>query len=502
MAVLDSIFAHARETPDKTAVFHNGHGLSYRRFAALILLARRHLEERGVSRERLAVLCIRSLIDGWIIGLALRSLGVTTAFVGSMDTVARLSREPITVLCTPTEAELWPGLADAASRADWPLFSLAAEVFEPWRTVGLDVGKAGAGAAPAPGAHILLTSGTTGVYKKVRMDAAAEALDAPSRAALFGFTADSVVNVFDFGLWTSVGHNMAVCVWGLGATVGLQQGPDRFRHGLTPGVTHAMTTPHMLESLARASAPPAARNHNLILFVGAGVLSPDQWRAAREILTVDVRTWIGATETGAICATAVHTLADLTWHHIDQAREVQVVDEDDRPVPAGQVGLVRVRPLGVRGYLDDPEATAAFFRNGYFYPGDLGVLREDGRLALQGRVTDIINVLGDKLAALPIESRLRDRLGARAVCVFSAAGEQGEEVHVMIQPGRPVGADDLKDALEASLPPHAGTRVHIVSDFPRNHMGKIERAELKRRVLAAPATDLAPGSVPSNGVRP
>jgi acyl-coenzyme A synthetase/AMP-(fatty) acid ligase len=496
MAVLESIITHARAAPSRTAVVHNGQALSYRRLAALILLARRHLEARGVGRkgdgdrDRLAVLCVHSLIDGWIIGQALRSLGVTTVNARSMGDIAGFGasgsgRGPMTLISTPAEAAAWPGLDAAAARTTGrPPVLLAAEVFQGWEAIDLD--EAGAIGARAPGAHLLLTSGTTGVYKTVSMDTAAEDLDGPPRAALFGFTRDSVVNVFDFGLWTSVGHNVGVCVWNLGATLVLQQTPHRDRFGPTPGMTHALVTPHMLAGLL--AKPPAARDDDLTLFVGAGVLSPAQWRAARETVTTDVRTWIGATETGAICGTAIGSPDDLTWHHIDPTRDVQVVDDADRPLGPGRSGLVRARPLGVSGYLGDPEATAAFFRHGYFYSGDLGMLRDDGRLALLGRVTDIINVMGDKLATLPIETLLQDRLGAEAVCVFSAPGEHGEEVHVVIRPRRAVSAEELRGALAAALPPNAPTHVHALADFPRNHMGKIERAELKRRVLAKPAT--------------
>jgi len=248
--------------------------------------------------------------------------------------------------------------------------------------------------------------------------------------------------------------------------VGLQQGPYLRRFQGAPGMTHALTTPHMLAAVLESVAAEPTRDDAVILFVGAGALSLAQWRAARERLTDDVRTWIGSTETGAFCATPVLTPDDLVWHRVDPARVVQVVDERDEPLATGQPGLVRVRPLGVAGYLDDPDATGTFFREGWFYSGDLGILGEDGRLSLRGRVTDVINVMGDKIATLPIETQLQDALGAVAVCVFSA---------------------ELKVVLEASLPRNVQARIHAVGAFPRNHMGKIDRAELRRRLLAKPA---------------
>jgi acyl-coenzyme A synthetase/AMP-(fatty) acid ligase len=111
------------------------------------------------------------------------------------------------------------------------------------------------------------------------------------------------------------------------------------------------------------------------------------------------------------------------------------------------------------------------------------VVRDDGRLSLQGRITDVINVMGDKIATTPIETSLQDRLGAAAVCVFSTPGRDGEEVHVAIQPGRAVALAELKGALAAAMPKIAQVRVHQVNAFPRNHMGKIDRAALKAQLV-------------------
>ena len=78
--------------------------------------------------------------------------------------------------------------------------------------------------------------------------------------------------------------------------------------------------------------------------------------------------------------TPVDTPDGLRWHKIADGVEMQVVDDHDHPLSTGQVGRVRVKSLGAAtSYLDDEAATAAFFRDGYFYPGDLALWREDGR---------------------------------------------------------------------------------------------------------------------------
>jgi acyl-coenzyme A synthetase/AMP-(fatty) acid ligase len=477
--VVNSIFAQARATPDKTAVVQNGRALSYGAFAACIVLARRFLESRDLNRDLVAVLCIHSLPDMWIIDLALRSLGVTTLHSLSVADIERLGLGAVTVIST--EVEAWPSLATAAARTGSTLIAAPADIYA--GATAVEIEKA-APTATAPGGHILLTSGTTGVYKKVLIDAAVEARRTLLCADRYGVMSTSVVNVFDLGGWTAVGYNLAVCTWSFGGSVVIHQGPNPWRSLAAPGLTHAFVHPQLLADLLAAPAEVPLRNDAMAVIVTAGVLSPAQWRAARERLTRDVRTSIGSTETAGFAVTRIETPQDLVWHRVYPAHQVEVVDEQDGLLPAGKTGIVRVRTTGIDGYLDDPAATRAFFRDDHFYPGDLGILGDDGRLSLLGRVTNVINVMGHKRATTPIETALQDRLGAEAVCVFSVPSDGGEDVHVAIQPGGVISPEDLRAALAAALPGVAQVCVHAVKAFPRNHMGKIERAALKARLLS------------------
>jgi len=479
MAVVERIFEQAQATPDKPAVFYNGQPMSYGAFAASIALARRLLQDRRIERDRLIVLAMPTLPENWIIGLALRSLGVTTIQLSEGYGLAQLGLDAISVISTPRGAG--PDLTESAARFGTPVILAPDELrlgVDELRTMPniQDFGS--------PGGHILLTSGTTGAYKKVLIDADNEARNVPLRAALMGLTAASVVNLFNFGGWTAYGYQWPVCAWSLGATVVIHQAPDTYRSLSTPGLTHAFTHPQLLAELLAAPAEAVPRNDALALIVGAGVLPTSLWRAARERLTHDVRTIVGSTEIGTFSLTRIESADDLAWHRIDPAFQVQVVDENDLVTAPGRTGGVRMRTTGVDGYLGDADATRRCFRNGFFYPGDLGVMREDGRLSLQGRVTDLINVMGNKIAAAPIEAQLQDRLGAAAVCVFSHPTDDGEEVHAVIQPQGPISLPDLKAALIAAVPWVASVRVHAVTAFPRNHMGKIDRAALKAQVLA------------------
>jgi acyl-coenzyme A synthetase/AMP-(fatty) acid ligase len=477
MGVAERIFAHARAAPGKTALIADGRVFSYRDLATRVALARTFFAGEGVSRDKVAVIFINELAEAWIAGLALRSLGLTTVNGLALGDLGQ-----------------WPGggaiavslarnstadLAAAAQAVEAPLILVPA--VSSAELSRADFGEADAAFASPSGAHILRTSGTTGVYKKVLIDPTSEVAGVALRAEMYGLSATSVVALFNFGGWTGVGYQTAVCVWSIGGTVVFHQ--ERAIWRSLQGVTFAYTHPQLLAAILAAPPEIPLRNDAMTLIVGAGALPLADWREARERLTTDIRTGYASTEAGPCCLTRIETPEDIAWHQIHPAFEVQVVDDDDRPLGPAVTGVVRVRTGGVAGYLDDPEATRAFFKDGYFYPGDLGVLREDGRLSIQGRVTDVISVLGDKIATTPIETALQEALGAEAVCVFSAPGPDGEAVHVAIQPRGPIGPDVLKAALQKTLPRVTQVRVHAVEGFPRNALGKIERAVLRSRLL-------------------
>jgi acyl-coenzyme A synthetase/AMP-(fatty) acid ligase len=478
------IYAQARETPDKTAIVYKNRQLSYRFFARLIDISRRYLARQGFAGAGVAVLPGDNIVDAWVLGLALHSLGLTTLAVGSRDEIGSLGLPEIRYVVTVAETP-WPGLAAACAGFGWRFVHVPREIYAfAAKAAAPDMPE-----MPGPfGGHILLTSGTTGAYKKVLVDPAVEAVLLHGRQNLLGICDQSVVNVSNFGIWTGAGYRIPASTWDAGGGV-IYQWPNIYQSFCEPGITHAVVTPQMLAEILRAPADALRRSDTMRLIVTGGRLPQAMAEAARARLSSDIFNLIGSTEAAYMAMTPIERPEDLHWHRVAPSREVQVVDEEGRVLPAGQVGLLRVRlPEGVTGYLHDEAATRAFFRDGYFYPGDLGVFRPDGRLALHGRVTDVINVLGSKIATGPAEEALQDKLEVGGVCVFSLQNEAAEEeIHVAIETARPIGRSRLAAALGSALRGTPIARVHFVDALPRNDMGKIRRDVLKRSLLAPSA---------------
>jgi acyl-coenzyme A synthetase/AMP-(fatty) acid ligase len=319
-------------------------------------------------------------------------------------------------------------------------------------------------------------------------DAGIENLAIPLHAEINDISEQSVVHVGHFGLWTAGGHRWPLMTWSMGGTVVIDQRPDRHVSLERQDITHIFTGPDMLADLLRTSNGTLRRNDARRLLVTGGAMSRAMVEAAKREVTNNVFSVLASTEALTVAVTPVEQPDDLLWHCIHPSREVQVVDEAGNVLGPGREGLVRVRIIdGLKGYLDDEIATREFFRDGYFYPGDLGMFGPDGRLSLRGRASDVINVLSVKIATSPIEQALQDKLGVEGVCIVSVPNAKAEEeIYVVIQAGRPIKRAEIEAAGTAELGviKHAPVKVVMAESLPRNEMGKILRLELKRWLMS------------------
>jgi non-ribosomal peptide synthetase component E (peptide arylation enzyme) len=224
------------------------------------------------------------------------------------------------------------------------------------------------------------------------------------------------------------------------------------------------------------------------LFVTAAPLTATLAAAAKSRLAPNIFQMIASTEGKTVALTRIEGPEDVNSHILVAGSDVQIVDDRDKPLPAGNMGALRVRPNdGIRGYLDDDEATRRFFRDGYFYPGDLGEIRADGRLVLHGRSTSTINLGGEKRPVEILEQRLQDSLALDGVCLVSIRSpSQEDELHILIQSQRQIREADVTSALArvAELLRVPDAHVQFVDSIPRNEMGKIDRAAVRQKISA------------------
>ena len=163
--------------------------------------------------------------------------------------------------------------------------------------------------------------------------------------------------------------------------------------------------------------------------------------------------------------------------------EVRVVDEEDRELPAGEVGEILTRSDCVMaGYWQNPQATAQTLRGGWLHTGDVGSLDEAGYLTIRDRSKDLIISGGANIYPREIEEVLLRHPGvAECSVVGRPHAEWGEEVIAFIVRRSDVTAQELDALCLEHIARFKRPRDYrFVDGLPKNNYGKVLKTELRR----------------------
>jgi fatty-acyl-CoA synthase len=166
--------------------------------------------------------------------------------------------------------------------------------------------------------------------------------------------------------------------------------------------------------------------------------------------------------------------------------ELDVWDQDGRPVSAGDTGEVVLRgPKVFKGYWRDPEATDRAFAGGWFHTGDIGVRDADGYLFIVDRLKDMIVSGGENIASSEIERVLYEHgvvLEAAAVGRPDARWGEVPVAFVVLRPGQPATADEITSHCAGQLARFKVPKeITFLETLPRNPSGKVLKRELRSR---------------------
>jgi len=166
--------------------------------------------------------------------------------------------------------------------------------------------------------------------------------------------------------------------------------------------------------------------------------------------------------------------------------EVQIRDYDGNRLEDGKEGEICILGHNImKGYLNNPEATReAFWDDGWFRSGDIGVFDNDGYLYIVDRLKDMIITGGENVYPREVEEVLymRPEVEECAVVGFPDR-EWGEKVTAFIvpRPGQSVVPDEVKSFLKNRLSPFKVPKEYIVlQDMPKSPAGKILKRELRK----------------------
>ena len=163
--------------------------------------------------------------------------------------------------------------------------------------------------------------------------------------------------------------------------------------------------------------------------------------------------------------------------------DVAIMDEAGTLLPTGQAGEVVIRGRNVTGgYENNPTANESSFTNGWFRTGDQGRFDDEGYLYLTGRLKEMINRGGEKIAPREIDEVLGDHPAvAQAVAFAVPHPTLGEDVAaaVVLKPGATALESDLVEFASARLADFkVPRRLLIVKEIPKGPTGKLQRIGL------------------------
>jgi len=470
------------------------------------------LRERGIGRDGRVALVTQNGPEAAAAFLAL-------ATVGACAPLNPLFREPELEF---TLDDLHANAVIVDTRLDSPVRRVAAArgipvlELEPapdapagsFHLVGAPLPPAAALEDPQPEATALLlhTSGTTSRPKLVPLTHANLVASARSVAATLELTSrDVCLNVMPlFHIHGLVAGLLATTV--AGASVSCSAGFDglQFPTQLAEiGATWTTAVPTMYQSLLRIvrDRPGAFAGHGLRFVRSSSAALPILLlEALEEALGVPVVEAYGMTE-------AAHQMASNPLPPgrrlpgsvgLAAGPEIAILDTDGEFLAVGDIGEIAIRGENVfAGYEANPAANASSFSGSWFRTGDEGWLDGDGYLYLRGRLKEIINRGGEKIAPREVDEVMATHPAVAQVVTFALPDERlGEDVAaaVVLRSGHEASERELQMfAVDRLAPFKVPRRIVTLDEIPKGATGKLQRIGLAEKLGLTAAAEGARG---------
>ena len=486
MNIVDPILYQCRRQPPAAAICVPGPGIgliSYRRLERFVHNFSRKLHALGLPERSIVAISVNDVIFHTVILLASMRLGFVPLSLRGSESYLPIKLDAL--------------IADAKH----PFMSGQAIVVDLSWTEG-----DGSPLEPhlLPQTHhddlcrLILTSGTSNKPKAVALTHKL-LFNRMARHATFGNRIANCSRIYsDVPISSSLGFQYLIYALSRGGTA------------FFPGNSFAATlrviedynvqclvgSPGGFENLLRGfDAEPTYQSNVEVIFCGGDVLSRSLSDRLRSRICSHLIAAYGSTEASMSAVAHAHEIATVprAVGFVTPGVVVQIVDPLGTLLGPGQEGRVRVRSeFAVDSYLGDPEESLKVFRDGWFYPGDLGTLDPDGLLVITGREQAVLNLGGDKVSPEAIELVLTQFQGVAEAAVIALPNEYGNnELCAVVVSRDKFDEGALRTHCEAKIPrAFAPVRYISLDNLPHNEMGKLDRArvqEMARVALDRPA---------------
>jgi acyl-CoA synthetase (AMP-forming)/AMP-acid ligase II len=206
---------------------------------------------------------------------------------------------------------------------------------------------------------------------------------------------------------------------------------------------------------------------------------------AQQYLCANLISLYGSTEANIVATAPCAVTPDGAVGYVTPDTAIEIVDADDAKLPAGTEGIIRIGgDYTVAGYVGDAEESRSAFRDGWFYPGDIGMITPEDMLIVTGRTKNVINAGGDKMTPERIEAAIAGCGGldeAGVVGIVNAGGI--EEVWAAVVSRQSIDQEMLAASCRAKLPAGFVPRGFIsLPELPKNQAGKLDRQKLSELI--------------------
>ena len=465
--------------PQRTAVRIGEEDLSFQRFDDDIGRMSYWLVQQGLQPLQRIGLCLTSDYWNWVLHLAAFRLGLAVFSCRSAE-VAALQKWLNLDMVVGDHAE--PPMGDVPCWRRLVLDSLL-PLSEQWRE---SVALIAVAAIEVQSCRLVVTSGTTGKPKSVQWshDQTLQRVT-QVRAGLPQGAKTHLHSMQHIG--TTGGFRYPLATWQAGGCVllnGLAGNLDAVWISLSQS-TMLSLAPAILRSLLGKWPGEWPGQAGREVALGGGRLPLALRDEALQRMCTKISLAYGSTEAGSM-ATGDAALIERHPGAVGFVRDVakvQIVDAQDQPLPCGQPGIVRVAsPYMVHAYVQGGDANANVFRDGWFYPGDEGVLEADGFLAILGRMGDVLNIGGMKLSLADMETALDGLAGVKDHCVLVLNLDKEDRLAVVVAHDSEVDKVELQRWVRARIPKKVSFTLVNIPSIPRNDMGKVARRELAEKI--------------------